>query len=219
MANNILDELKDKISENSLTTILEGLQEISSSNDNTIKDTLIDCLTTNRYEASDEGKVVVDGALVAQTAHAKVIENSTIDTTMNNSVEVEVPNPNSIVTVTGTMADPWGNEFEAFTAAVTSNIYDVSAELAVDASALSMGTAYLQWDRRALYGVQFSSASLDATLANGSAATMLYTGFGGTTLSKALILTGGSIVDMSSYASALPTTLTIIYHPLPSGET
>ena len=44
----------------------------------------------NTYSASDEGKVVSNGALVAQTVHAKVTSNGTIDTTLNNSVEVDV---------------------------------------------------------------------------------------------------------------------------------
>lgn len=45
----------------------------------------------NSYAASDEGKVVSNGTLVAQTAHAEVTENGTIDTTTNNSVTVNVP--------------------------------------------------------------------------------------------------------------------------------
>ena len=45
----------------------------------------------NSYAASDEGKVVSNGALVSQTAHAEVTQNGTIDTTLNNSVSVNVP--------------------------------------------------------------------------------------------------------------------------------
>ena len=45
----------------------------------------------NTYAAADEGKVVSNGALVAQTAHAEVTQNGTIDTTLNNSVVVNVP--------------------------------------------------------------------------------------------------------------------------------
>lgn len=53
----------------------------------------------NSYGASDEGKVVSNGALVSQTAHAEVTQNGTIDTTLNNSVTVNVPQG---VTPTGT---------------------------------------------------------------------------------------------------------------------
>ena len=44
----------------------------------------------NTYTAGDDGKVVSDGALVAQTAHADVTQNGTIDTTLYNSVPVNV---------------------------------------------------------------------------------------------------------------------------------
>ena len=46
----------------------------------------------NSYSASDEGKVVDSGALVAQTAHADVTpttSDQTIDTTLNNSLKVK----------------------------------------------------------------------------------------------------------------------------------
>ena len=44
----------------------------------------------NTYTAGDEGKVVSNGALVAQTAHATITTNNTYDTTLNNSVTVNV---------------------------------------------------------------------------------------------------------------------------------
>lgn len=47
----------------------------------------------NSYAAGDEGKVVNNGALAAQTAHATVTQNGTVDTTLNNSVVVAVPQP------------------------------------------------------------------------------------------------------------------------------
>lgn len=40
---------------------------------------------------ADEGKVVSGGVLVSQTAHAQITVNGTYDTTLNNSVEVDVP--------------------------------------------------------------------------------------------------------------------------------
>ena len=45
----------------------------------------------NAYAAGDEGKVVVGGVLVAQTART-VTSNDTYDTTTNDSVTVNVPN-------------------------------------------------------------------------------------------------------------------------------
>ena len=50
----------------------------------------VDVAVPNSYTAGDEGKVVSNGALVVQTAHAEVTQNGTIDTTINNSVTVNV---------------------------------------------------------------------------------------------------------------------------------
>lgn len=44
----------------------------------------------NSYTAEDEGKVVDNGALVAQTTHAEITENGIYDITTNNSVSVNV---------------------------------------------------------------------------------------------------------------------------------
>lgn len=61
----------------------------------------------NSYTADDEGKVVSDGALVAQTART-VEANGTFDTTLNNSVTVDVPvisNPFEYVKVVNISSD------------------------------------------------------------------------------------------------------------------
>lgn len=58
----------------------------------------------NSYGASDEGKVVSNGALVSQTAHAEVTQNGTIDTTLNNSVVVNVPDGFPTDTASGAIA-------------------------------------------------------------------------------------------------------------------
>ena len=44
----------------------------------------------NSYTQADEGKVVSNGTLVAQTTHAEITENGTYDITTNNSVSVNV---------------------------------------------------------------------------------------------------------------------------------
>ena len=54
----------------------------------------------NSYGAADEGKVVSNGELVAQTAHAEVTQNGTIDTTTNNSVTVNVSGGGMYITQT-----------------------------------------------------------------------------------------------------------------------
>lgn len=63
----------------------------------------------NSYASVDEGKVVSNGALVAQTAHATVTENGTIDTTLNNSVTVNVSGGGGLplATKVGSLHDGW----------------------------------------------------------------------------------------------------------------
>lgn len=68
----------------------------------------------NSYSAGDEGKVVSNGALVAQTAHAEVTQNGTYDTTLNDEVTVNVSGGGSAVieplsvTQNGTYTAPSG---------------------------------------------------------------------------------------------------------------
>lgn len=52
----------------------------------------------NSYSASDEGKVVSNGALVAQTARSsQITQNGTYDTTLNDEVTVNVPGSSAVV--------------------------------------------------------------------------------------------------------------------------
>ncbi len=56
---------------------------------------------TNQYTSSDEGKIVSGGALVAQTARpTEITANGTYDTTLNNSVTVNVASGSEFVSVT-----------------------------------------------------------------------------------------------------------------------
>lgn len=54
----------------------------------------------NTYTAQDEGKVVDNGALVAQTAYpTEITENNTYDTTNYNSITVNVSGSSSVVAI------------------------------------------------------------------------------------------------------------------------
>lgn len=53
----------------------------------------------NTYASGDEGKVVSNGALVAQSSTTKTA-NGTYDTTLNNSVTVNVPSPTGTISIT-----------------------------------------------------------------------------------------------------------------------
>ena len=69
-----------------------GTKSITSNgtNQDVVGYAAVDVAVPNTYAAGDEGKVVSNGALVAQTAHAEVTQNGTVDTTLNNSVTVNV---------------------------------------------------------------------------------------------------------------------------------
>ena len=67
-----------------------GTYNASSDNADGFKKVVVD--VPNSYSAADEGKVVSNGALVSQTAHADVTpttSDQTIDTTTNNSIKVK----------------------------------------------------------------------------------------------------------------------------------
>ena len=76
-----------------------GTKQISISSNGTTTENVADYASAeisvavpNSYSQSDEGKVVSNGALVAQTAHADVTpttSDQTIDTTLNNSLKVK----------------------------------------------------------------------------------------------------------------------------------
>lgn len=179
----------------------------------------------NSYGASDEGKVVNNGALVAQTAHAPVTANGTIDTTLYNSVPINVDgNPNYVETISGTLGNPWGGRFAAIRDAVEAgdatayinlestkayasieNISGLSAIKQVAFSGLDPTSNVSEW------GFTFARFIYDYT--DGSVATeqsdsYLYKGENTSTGRW-----GGA--DMQPSA---PCTLTIIHHPLPDSE-
>ena len=78
----------------------------------------------NTYAAADEGKVVSNGSLVSQTAHAEVTANGTIDTTLNNSVTVNVPTGSDITldalnaTANGTYTPTTGHAYSSVVVAI-----------------------------------------------------------------------------------------------------
>lgn len=81
------------VTESNLTAIANAIRGRNGSSDTYKPGQMAAAVTAipNSYAAGDEGKVVSNGALVAQTARASEIDaNGTYDTTNNNSVTVNV---------------------------------------------------------------------------------------------------------------------------------
>ena len=80
----------------------------------------------NTYSVSDEGKVVSNGALVSQTSTTITTNNTTVDTTLINSVNVQVPAstfpyPSIALYATATSTDVAPTWYMTITKAQTSN--------------------------------------------------------------------------------------------------
>lgn len=173
----------------------------------------------NSYGASDEGKVVSNGALVAQTAHAPVTQNGTIDTTLNNSVPINVPNPNYVETISGTLGNPWGDYSIRYDLApkILSNEIDLNITFSFNNSVY---VAFPNPGSLAAITHICSAYSISATTAKLSL--LRYTP-GGTLQSAKVIpeiretdgVWNGSGISLDP---TTPCTLTIIHHPLPDSE-
>lgn len=97
----------------------------------------------NSYAAGDEGKVVSNGALVAQTSDAVTV-NGTVDTTLINSLTVNVPSGGGVVLVTGTLT---------FAARTAFNGYSLDVGIDCDFFALYATESPLQSNGRTYCGM------------------------------------------------------------------
>ena len=172
----------------------------------------------NSYTADDEGKVVMDSGgiydLQPQTTRSNIIiVNGTYDTTLNNSVTVEVPGYSAFATFSGTLANPWGDlTFEEVRNAVAPFSLAIRAlpGITYDATAIGAGT-----------GIGVLRVNGNNLMANGayitssasSAYTMIWDANG---LVSAYMEQNGTITDISQYASLITTT---IYLPTEGGNT
>lgn len=115
----------------------------------------------NSYAAGDEGKVVSQGALVAQTAHAEITDNGTYDTTLNDEVTVNVSGGGSAVveplsvTQNGTYTPPSG--------------VDGYAPVTVNVSGGGELVDFIQWEQGSIsstYGKVYSVCKSPSTAGN-----------------------------------------------------
>lgn len=134
-------------------------------------------------------------------------------------VNVNVPSPNTVETITGTVANPWGDtDTEVLQAAVENG--NATAIISCDATAIGYGTFsailspfntnYLEFI--AIYGANHSvsgwiSISLTYSITNGA-------------LNRAYVLAGGAseVTGLTDYAAYVTTVLTIYHHPMPEAS-
>lgn len=118
-------------------------------------------------------------------------------------------NPNTVQTVTGTMANPWGDVgFEAIRAALATG--NASAIMDIQSDVLSIDTTLFL--TAGVDNITASCGHVDTT--NYFAFTGIFpTGDGAPTLR--LYTKNAGYVDGSAYASIINSTLTITWHPMP----
>lgn len=136
-------------------------------------------------------------------------------------------NPNRVQTITGTLAEPWGDVgFDALFEALplyhddtTTTARNATAIIRIDGTSLGMGSAKLPLHSYESGLSDFIYGDGIAILAKGFLAAE--GGWKKDGICEANIYTGSSQdwtyteTDIEAYASAIPTTLTIIWHPLP----
>ena len=128
-------------------------------------------------------------------------------------------NPNSVQVITGTLDAPWGDvDLTELASAVYSS--NASFVMELDLSILGITTPV----EIASSPVQLTSnlaASLFRVNDSGELANAIYVSWvltAGNELHSAWANYGGAITRMTDYASQIPTTLTIYWHPMPEAE-
>lgn len=124
-------------------------------------------------------------------------------------------NPNYVETITGTLANPFG-DYNIANLAVWANVDNtVNMYMVADAGAIGLLAYPLSWLKPLNdtdLGKLFFGASYLPQSGNNLVAEVQYTSDG---LSRARIMMASTITDMEPYAESITTTLTIIHHPLP----
>lgn len=128
-------------------------------------------------------------------------------------------NPNSVQVITGTLANPWGEEYSRapFEAMILGN---ANAMITIDLSELG---AFEITAPVYLFGTGQDAVivSSGAVMGAGASVANAYT-INWNVVSGALIYAGintdGEGTDIASIASQIPTTLTIYWHPMPEAE-
>lgn len=121
-------------------------------------------------------------------------------------------NPNSVQVINGTLADPWGEGFDGVDFA--DNLADNNITAYID---ITYGG---QTNRAYFYAfvgyIIAGQAIVDTTLTDVDAFMLSYAVGQTPDLRAANLLHAGNILILSDEADNIPTTLTIIWHPMPT---
>lgn len=122
-------------------------------------------------------------------------------------------NPNRVETITGTLNDPWGDvDCEELSEALQSN--NATAIIEADATALGFGTIIQPVQKTAETNFFSNGANIDELTSSVLANALAWRETTGN-ITRFAIYAGGTFTDALAYASLVPTTMTIIWHPLP----
>lgn len=168
-----------------------------------------------KYWAAILDKIQGGGSVTVEALN--VTENDTYTAPTGKAyspVTVAVPNPNSVVTVTGTVAEPFGSIDPAeLRTAITSN--NASVKLVVDASQIGYNDPIRLVGNNASAGNIYFEVIGKMNSTNGIKAVVVNYDFTGA-FYDALVAENSVVTSLKQYASLLTTTLTVIYHPLPT---
>jgi hypothetical protein len=148
---------------------------------------------------------------VTPTGKITITENRNgIDVAQYAKADVAVPNPNKVVTVTGTIANPWGDlDFADLRSGFLNNTLSVWLTATMGGS--TMIPLAPRKDTSAGLYFSFISVLDDFSPDNG---VVIHYGEDGL-LFEVVSIEHGVGADYSGYANLIPTELTVIYHPLP----
>ena len=150
------------------------------------------------------------GGGVTPSGSVAISSNGTYDVTEVAEAVVSVPNPNSVVTVAGTLANPWGSYSFADLLTAYAN-HEISMYLETGGMTYVASPAGRATVKRRFVVVPTATAT---SLVCGE---IDYTATGGYSAGRSYSVAGGgaaTIIDMDSSDAC---TLTIVFHPLTGG--
>lgn len=136
----------------------------------------------------------------------------------NPVIVADVGNPNYVETIEGTLANPWGNiDFATIANKCLSN--DATMYLVAHGEEAGLIEIEISLQRAGMVDdeIHFGVIRYDSST-NLGGALAIYAGPTGNA-TEAVIEIGGVITDLLEMAEQIPTTLTIIHHPLPDSGT